>query len=245
MKFNLAQSVRRTSQSLLVLFGFCFCNLASAQIVNWMNWTPPSSYGQTANYTSFGFPATYAYALGVNGSLTLPNGTVVTASLTGEVLSNSIFPSLVSQAGYSPHADHILTFSQTVNNVLMNVGSLGNGGQQSAYRFNQDFVILTGECVTPGLNNCLWKTMDGGLPTLNGREGSGRIQFLGTYNQISWTTTVPEYYSFFNIGVTSADPPGYVAPSAVKNIPTLSEWGMIFMASLILMFGIRKMRHGK
>jgi hypothetical protein len=36
----------------------------------------------------------------------------------------------------------------------------------------------------------------------------------------------------------------YVVPTPTA-IPTLSEWGMIFMASLMAMFGIRRMRRSK
>ena len=35
------------------------------------------------------------------------------------------------------------------------------------------------------------------------------------------------------------------APATPQSIPTLSEWGMIFMASLLAMFGIRRMRRNK
>lgn len=44
-----------------------------------------------------------------------------------------------------------------------------------------------------------------------------------------------------SVTVTSAPAP-IAAPAA---IPTLSEWAMIFMASLMAMFGIRKMRRSK
>ena len=36
--------------------------------------------------------------------------------------------------------------------------------------------------------------------------------------------------------------PGYVPPSTHAAIPTLSEWGMIFMAGLMAVFGIRRIR---
>ena len=37
----------------------------------------------------------------------------------------------------------------------------------------------------------------------------------------------------------------YMNPPSPAAIPTLSEWGMIFMASLLAMFGIRRMRRSK
>jgi len=79
--------------------------------------------------------------------------------------------------------------------------SLGSVGHPSAYQFTQDFSILSqdGNCNTESNANCMAKSGT----TLTGEEGAGTIEFFGTYSSISWTVTVPEYYSGFNIGVTS------------------------------------------
>jgi hypothetical protein len=58
-------------------------SFAMAQTVNWVNWTAPGSYPSSVS----GGGATINYASGANGTLTLPNSTAVTATLTGEVIS--------------------------------------------------------------------------------------------------------------------------------------------------------------
>lgn len=218
---------------------------ARAQTLNWMQWTAPAGY--PANYT--GGPTPYAYVNGASGLLTLPDSSVVTVALTGEVAEYSCFETLitscpagwwrstargwgpntqypvgtftsanvptvpntanlVTQAGYVPSvARHTLTFSQPVTNIVMTIVSLGGTTGQSAYQFDQDFMLLSQHPSCAGAvtdaapqNNCL--TVHG--RTLTGREGSGALQFTGTFTSISWEVTVPEVYSGFNVGVTSA-----------------------------------------
>jgi hypothetical protein len=321
-------------------------SFAMAQTVNWVNWTAPGSYPSSVS----GGGATINYASGANGTLTLPNSTAVTATLTGEVISQSCFttngcgwgswaglpsgtytssvvPSipptnnLIAQSGYANPA-HTLTFSQPISNVVMDIYSLGNPSAASAYQFTQDFTILSQDsrCVPSTGYYCLVKS---GL-TLTGKEGSGTIQFLGTYSAVTWTVTVPEFYSGFNIGVSSVNAstpaptvtavspgsgstaggtsititgtdltgatavtvggnactnvvvvsatsitcstpagaagtasilvttPGgtnaantlytYATPAPAAPIPTLSEWAMIFLASLMAMFAYARTR---
>jgi hypothetical protein len=107
----------------------------------------------------------------------------------------------ISQAGYT-NQKHVLTFSQPVTNIVMDVLSLGSPTKLSAYQFDQAFSMLS---QNPNCNKatgayCL--TQKG--KTLEGLEGAGSIQFTGTFTSISWTVTVPEFFSGFNIGVTSA-----------------------------------------
>lgn len=217
---------------------------AHAQTVNWVTWTSPGSY--PSNNPS---PFAYSYTNGASGTLTLPDNTVVTVTLTGEVTRDSCFtttisacpsgywrtiggwsgttyapagtytstnvPSLptnanmIAQAGHVPAvARHTLTFSQPVTNIVMPIFSLGGGtGGMSAYRFDQDFTLLSQspKCAnpTPGTNPA-WECLSVQGRTLSGHEGAGTVQFTGTFTSLSWEVTVAEIYSGFNIGVTSA-----------------------------------------
>ena len=225
----------------LALFGLSLG--VRAQTISWANWVAPANFPN--HYP--GPPTAFDYTNGVTGSLTLPDTTVVSLSLVGEVNGtdscfssslagcptgagywkdgvkgwqeggSAVFPagtftsanvpslppqaSFISQTGYVDQ-NHTLTFSKPVSNIVMNVVSLG-GGRVSAYQFTQDFVILSQDprCTTPGSLGfyCLVKTGN----TLSGWEGSGTIQFKGTFSSISWSVTQPEYYSGFTIGVTS------------------------------------------
>ncbi len=215
---------------------------AHAQTVNWVTWTNPGSYPSNN-------PApNYNYTNSASGSLTLPDNTVVTVTLTGEVTQYSCFtttitacpngywrniggwggttyapagtytsanvPSLptnanmIAQAGHVPAvARHTLTFSQPVTNIVMPVFSLGGGAGLSAYRFDQDFTLLSQspKCTNPTSGtNPAWECLSVQGRTLTGNEGAGTVQFTGTVTSISWEVTVAEVYSGFNVGVTSA-----------------------------------------
>lgn len=131
---------------------------------------------------------------------------------------------LITQAGYVPSvARHTLTFSQPVTNIVMTVASLGGTAGLSAYRFDEDFTLLSQDtkCSTAPVGttppiNCL--AVQG--RTLTGREGSGTVQFTGTFTSISWEVTVPEVFSGFNIGVTSAS---FSSQSALTLAASLSH----------------------
>ncbi len=243
---RLARSAKSINSILLrAWIGVVFALLSGmvhAQTLNWVNWTNPGTYpNSNAN------PA-YTYTNGANGTLTLPDTTVVNVALTGEVMQFSCFaatvnncatgwwrsiggwgpstnypagtftsanvPSvpnnanMIAQAGYVPAvARHTLTFDRPVTNIVMNVVSLGSPSNLSAYKFDQDFTVLSQDThCTGSLTNpvpaayCL--SVSG--RTLTGAEGSGTLQFTGTFTSISWEVTVPEVFSGFNIGVTSA-----------------------------------------
>lgn len=227
---------------------------AQSVTVNWMNWNAPTSYPST-NSSPF-----FNYASGATGQLTLPNGTVVTVTMTGEVIQRSCFSSdscssfdwlsvegttapytsanvpslpptndMIAQTGYVDPA-HTLTFSQNVSNVVMNIFSLG-GFQKSEYTFDQEFEILSQDprCnPNNAIQYCLSKDPNNSK-TLIGYEGNGTIQFTGTYSSITWTVSVPEFYSGFNIGVSSAGseppppPPPPGPPCSVVDGRTLTE----------------------
>lgn len=247
------------------------CITANAQTVNWMNWTAPGAYplnnavpaytyangasgtltlpdtsvvnvtltGEVLDQSCFtvalgGCPGGYWAGQGWTGAA-FPVGTFTSTNVP------SVPPTvnLIVQAGYQL-TQHTLTFSQPVTNVVMNIISLGNPGGLSAYQFTRDFTILSQKstCVVATGVNCLVKN---GL-TLSGREGAGTIQFLGTYSTITWTVTVPEYYSGFNVGVTS-----FAAPvsSSAEPVPTLSEWGMGLLVGMMMLLGATRMRGRK
>lgn len=89
---------------------------------------------------------------------------------------------------------------------------------------------------------------DGGV-TGSGSGTSSPISVTGLTNGKTYTCTVKATNSVGDSTASSASatfapsaPPPTPTPAA---IPTLSEWAMIFMASLMAMFGIRRMRRSK
>ena len=100
-----------------------------------------------------------------------------------------------------------LTFATPVVNPVMAIISLGNSGNPASFVFtsSEPFTIQSGGpsnefggiSITQSGNSVL------------GSEGSGTIQFIGTYSSISWTNPVNEFYYGFTVG----------APGTVGAVP--------------------------
>jgi hypothetical protein len=209
---------------------FTLGSASATPVVNWISWDSNSGYDyHQSGFKSDGNEYAYQYASGATGTLNLPNGSAVNVTLTGEVIDTSsfntssgdssfwaLFPNgtftsanvpllpsnsdYIAQSGYAL-PNHTLTFSAPVSNLVMNIWSLG-GAEVSSYQFNQSFIILS-QNNAGGVAQPFSVTGN----TLSGQEASGTIQFTGTFTSLSWTVPAPEYYSGWNIGVTSASVP--------------------------------------
>jgi hypothetical protein len=91
------------------------------------------------------------------------------------------------------------TFSAPVTNPVMAIVSLGQSGIPVNYNFiNAPFTVLSdgpGWWGGPGIIANI------GGDILQGTEGDGTIQFIGTYTSISWTASPNgEYWNGFTVG---------------------------------------------
>ena len=133
---------------------------------------------------------------------------------------------MVAQTGYTlnEYKAHTVRFSEPVSNVLMAVTSLGGNGV-SSLQFTNPFTILSsnnnsssgdslwyGSSTTRPLAGTTAGISASGQPFvgssatgyfLSGLEGYGVIQFQGTFSELSWTVTAPEFFSGFTLGFTS------------------------------------------
>jgi hypothetical protein len=214
------------------------CTGAMAQnVTNWATWTIPAEYPLTL----LNYPAA-DYAGGTTGTVIDPvTGQTVNMTISGEVLDVSAFPyawpvypsssdrsqylSVVSPtdvagAGFlgatgdtlPEYKAHTLTFSQDVENAIMPIVSLGRPGTAGVLTFSQPFVVLSD-------NTLLTASGDGSAGyKLTGYEGNGVIQFLGTYDTISWVVTGTEIWHGTSIGLTTPDNPDAGVPVAVYDI---------------------------
>ena len=132
---------------------------------------------------------------------------------------------MVAQTGYTlnEYKAHTVRFSEPVSNVLMAVTSLGGNGV-SSLQFTNPFTILSSN--NSPSREALWfgasttapaigttagisassQPFSGSSTTgyfLSGMEGYGVLQFQGTFSELSWTVTAPEFYSGFTLGFTS------------------------------------------
>ncbi len=91
-----------------------------------------------------------------------------------------------------------VTLSEAIKDPIMAVATLGSTGDSATYVFDSPFTILSQG------TSCCWG--DGILVQqadniLEGWEGSGTLQFIGTYTTFSWTVPNPEYWHGFTFGI--------------------------------------------
>jgi PEP-CTERM motif len=97
-----------------------------------------------------------------------------------------------------------ITFSSPITNPVMDIFSLGAGGNSASFVFTDPFVIVAGGPSTQYGGSSITSSGE----TISGAEGNGAIEFLGTYNSISFTTPDPEDYYAFTVGMNPAPEPG-------------------------------------
>ncbi len=122
-----------------------------------------------------------------------------------------------------------LTFSQPLTNPVMAILSLGQPGFGVTYDFDAPFDVLN---FGPGFfGNGPLAELPGDV--LEGREGHGIIQFIGTFSSISWTIPTAEFWHGFQVGVADGvDPEPIPEPGAT----------LLLAAGCALLFGARRRR---
>jgi hypothetical protein len=125
------------------------------------------------------------------------------SSFTGGTVSNgpSASNNAISLNGGNPGTETI-TFSQAVTDPLFAIWSLGSGGTQAAFDFDQPFTVQAGG---PNAEYGGLPLTESGNDTL-GNEGNGVIQFTGTFTSITFTTPEYEHYYDFTVGMPSTTP---------------------------------------
>jgi len=112
-----------------------------------------------------------------------------------------------------------LTFSTPLVNPILDIVSLGQPGDAVSYNFNAIPVILSQGAggVFGGCSTCLSVTGN----SLNGTEGDGVVEFVGTFNSLAWTTTNGEFWNGFTLGVQGVGASG---------VPEPATWSTILLA---------------
>jgi hypothetical protein len=250
---------------------------ARTPTVNWIEWTPPSDYPESATNPNYDFAAS------AEGVLTLPGGRVVYVLLTGEIVdpgaatdacvgyggpsgftsNDTTCPTYWQQVPDSglgaaftsnnvpssqlpPNGDHIgligaadgnptqkLEFFSdperetptSVSNIVMLIASMGNVNLEASWDFTQDVVVLSDNGLLGGSG--LTRTVKSPRGTgadfrVTGEEGSGTIQFIGSFTRLEWTVSAPEFFAAWNIGATSASPFPTAAPRPVTSSVTVA-----------------------
>lgn len=235
-------------------------SLQANLIVNWVNWTAPTGYPQnspagaqfaytyaTGTTGSITMPNNSVVGVTLSGEIMNPanfdssgfgisgNSYWSSRNFNGTTYISANVPTL------PPNGDRIavagngipiqtLNFAQPVSNIVMNIWSLGNPSTLGSWVFNQPFTILSQNAGQ--YSSAPYALRSAANNTLNGYEGSGTLQFTGTFSSLSWQVVNPEVYAVWNIGVTSA---------SVNPIPEPGTWA----AAALLVGGAAFMRWRK
>jgi hypothetical protein len=85
-----------------------------------------------------------------------------------------------------------ITFATPVINPLFAIWSLGQPGFAASFSFNQTPTFVVG-----GPNSQFGgSAINVAGNTVSGFEGNGIVQFIGTFNSISWTNSFENFYAF-------------------------------------------------
>jgi hypothetical protein len=98
---------------------------------------------------------------------------------------------------------YTVTFTEAIKDPVMAIASLGQPKITMTYDFNAPFRI-----VSQGVG--YWSGSDTALvqlpgDVLQGTEGSGTIQFIGTFSTFSWTVPTPEIWHGFTFAIRTTE----------------------------------------
>jgi hypothetical protein len=211
--------------------------LSQASIIDYTSWTSDTLSTSTA-------------AGSAAGTITTSQGTV-TVTYSGDVASSTqinnlgidyytSWPAVYTNATVSNSPTNVdviglqeaqtdtdtLTFSTAVTNPILDIVSLGSKEIPVSYVFNAPPVILSqGLAYYSGCSTCMSVTGN----TLTGTEGSGVVEFVGSFTSISWTTTGAEFWNGFTLG----------EPDQASGVPEPATSASVLIASILAVLFVR------
>jgi hypothetical protein len=181
---------------------------ASAAVVTWTTWD--------TNASGTAGPITVTYAgPAVSLQTPYPSYTPSGTFADGVIVNNAPVPANgILQIFGGNSATQTLTFSQAVVNPVLAIWSLGQGGINASFVFNQTPTFVSGGPNAEYGGSAI--VVSGN--TVSGNEGNGTVEFIGTYSSLSWTNPVFEDWYGFN--------PGFQSVAAV---PEPATWAMMIL----------------
>lgn len=148
-----------------------------------------------------------------------------TPYLSSQVSNAPPSSDIIALVGGSSTTTYTLTLSEAIKDPIMDIVSLGAPGRVITYDFNRPFDIVSqGVGYWGGGANALQELAG---DVLQGEEGHGTIQFIGTFSTFSWTAPISESWHGIQFGIRTAErlepnPP----PAGVPEPGTLAVLGL-------------------
>ncbi|HWW98753.1 MAG TPA: PEP-CTERM sorting domain-containing protein [Edaphobacter sp.] len=195
--------------------------LAHADTVVWTNWssaTPGTPGSATGTIGSINV----TYSGQTSGLTNVPTWTPA-STFTGGVVGNAPPHTPTIQIEGGTGLSETISFSSTVVDPIFAIWSLGQPGISATFDFSsksgQPFSLAGGGPSAEFGGSALTSTGS----VVHGSEGNGLVQFMGSFDSITFTTPVFENYYAFTVGydATLTGP-----PPAVPEPATLSLFGL-------------------
>jgi PEP-CTERM motif len=197
---------------------------AKADIINWNTWSSSSTGSMTVGST----PVTVTFST-TNTHADLPNFPSYTPTTTwadGVVVNNApVSSNGIMQLVGGTSALNTLSFSTPLKNPVIAILSLGQAGVPASFVFDETPVFIAGGPSAEFGGKAI--VVSGN--TVSGNEGSGTVEFLGTFSSITWTNPQFEFYYGFNVG-SAALPP----PPPPPSVPEPSSLALLSLGGLAL-----------
>jgi hypothetical protein len=202
-------------------------------IIDWVDWTsattgnPGSAAGTLTGGVGVAYSGEVLFAQTAGGAnYWSPSGSYISATVDNAPGSTDII-GMTGGRGLT----QTITFSQAVVNPLMAIVSLGQPGYPVRLNYDAPATIISAGGGYWGGGSISQNGTNGVL----GLEGHGVVQFMGTYNSISFTAPDYEYWYGFTVGIE-----GVASAEAVPE-PSSMILGVLGFG-LLMAFGIRRAR---
>jgi hypothetical protein len=196
--------------------------IAHADTVAWTNWSSGAS-GNPGSATGTIGSINVTYSGQTSGLTNVPSWTPA-STFTGGVVGNAPPHTPTIQLEGGSTLTETISFSSTVVDPIFAIWSLGGNGVSASFDFSsksgQPFNLLGGGINDQFGGSALTSTGS----VVHGSEGNGLVQFMGSFDSISFTTPNFENYYAFTVGYDATLTP--TPPGPVPEPATLALFGL-------------------